>query len=512
MLRDKKVHLRVLALLFLAGGIFGLAMESQVRAASSQSPVYQAATSETPTNTPSPTKTEKTTKTRKPTRTRTPTRTKSPTRTLTPTPTITNTGTLPTPTPSAPKHVVISEFRTIGPLGANDEFFELYNPTGTIVNIGNWYISKSSGCGTSVSTLVYIYYGTILQPGQHYLIAAYASYSSITNADQRFSPGIADNGGLALINSSGSLIDQVGMCNETYYHEGKPLPALPVAPLAGTPTPYPGTSDQSYERKPGGNTSCYDTGDNFNDFILISPANPQNQSSGSVLCAGVSLTSPTPSPTVTITPTRTPTRAPTAIPAMVVLNEFLPHPQTDWNGDGIANNNDEYIEIINVSPNILNVINWKLDTGINSPKTFSLPDLTLQPRQIATFFGSETGLSLSDGGSTVRLINTSGRVVDAYTYPVVELPERTWCRLPDGSAFWGFNCRPTPGLPNVSVKDFSSDTRPGEVEKTGCPQVNVAPPALVFAECGNFGAGIVNNQADWPIWLQDRWKWDVFLE
>ena len=381
------------------------------------------------------------------------------------------------------------------------------------VNIGNWYFSKSSGCGTSTSTLLYIYPGTILKPGQHYLVAAYNTSSSVsTSVDQRFSPGIADNGGLALVSSGGSVIDQVGMCSGTSYREGRPLPPLPAAPSSGTPTPLPETV-KSYERKLGGNTSCYDTGDNVNDFTLISPASPLSSNSGTFLCAGVVLTSPTPSLTSTKTYTRTPTRPPTAIPASVVLNEFLPHPQSDWNGDGTANVGDEYIEIINVSPNTLNVKGWKLDTGINSLITYTLPDLTLQPRQIATFYGNQTGLSLSDGGGTVRLLN--GRVVDAYSYPVVEIPDRTWCRLPDGSATWGFACRPTPGLPNVSV----SVTLPGSGSTTdvgsggsNCPQINIAPPALVLAECGNFGAGIVNAQGERIFWLLSPWKWGVFLE
>jgi hypothetical protein len=397
-------------------------------------------------------------------------------------------------------------------LGADDEFIELYNPTGAPVNIGNWIISKSSACGSSLSTLVTIYYGTVLQPGQHYLTAAYASFSSITNADQRFSPGIADTSGLALVTSGGTIIDQVGMCTGTFYYEGSPLPPLPVAPLSGTPTPSPGTSQQSYERKPGGNTACYDTSDNIKDFSLISPANPQSQANGAVLCAGVVLTTPTPSPTSTITLTRTPTRAPTAIPAAAVLNEFLPHPQTDWNEDGTANNGDEYIEIINVSPNDLDMEGWKLDTGVNSPNTFTLPAMILKSRQIATFFGLQTGLILSDGGGTVRLVRTDGRVADAYTYPVVEIPERTWCRLPDGSAFWGFACRPTPGQPNISV--IVSLTGTGSVVggSSPCPQVNIAPQALVMAECGNFGAGISNNLGEGTLWLQSRLKWDVFLE
>jgi hypothetical protein len=155
---------------------------------------------------------------------------------------------------------------------------------------------------------------------------------------------------------------------------------------------------------------------------------------------------------------------------------------------------------------------WKLDTGINSPKTFALPDLTLQPRQIVTFFGPETGLSLSDGGGTVRLLRTDGRILDAYTYPAVEIPERTYCRLPDGSAAWGFACRPTPGQPNISVS--ASVTGSGSAPGGGstCPQVNIAPQALVWAECGSFGGGITNPLGEGIFWLPSHWKWGMFLE
>ncbi len=166
-----------------------------------------------------------------------------PTFTLTLTGTSTDTPTA-TPTditpPAPPGHIVISEFRTIGPLGADDEFVELYNPTGVPVNIGYWLINKSSGCGTGISTLVIIYYGTILQPGQHYLVAAYVASSSIASADQRFAPGIADPGGLALVSSGGTVVDQVGMCAGTYYHEGNSLPPLPVPPLREHPPLNPG--------------------------------------------------------------------------------------------------------------------------------------------------------------------------------------------------------------------------------------------------------------------------------
>jgi hypothetical protein len=526
MRRNKKFYLLVLLTVLLAGGMLGAAVGSSVHAAPVKHPAQQVVETDTPTSSPTislaasdtftntpvtsdtPTDTPTITLTPSITLTFTKTATLSPTFTFTPT----SSGTPPTQTPTSPGHIVISEFRTIGPLGAEDEFVELYNPTGAVANIGGWLIKKSSGCGTSIQVLVTITSSIILQPGQHYLVAAYVANSGIANADQRFSPGIADSGGLALVSSGGTVIDQVGMCAGTYYHEGNFLQPLPVAPLAGTPTPQPGTSNQSYERKPGGNTSCYDIGDNVNDFSMISPANPQSQANTAVLCAGVGLTTATPSPTSTITLTRTPTPVPTSIPAAAVLNEFLPHPQIDWNGDGTANVGDEYIEVINVSPIAQNLTGWKLDTGVNSPTTFTLPDLILQPREIATFFGSQTGLSLSDGGSTVRLLRSDGRIVDAYTYPLVELTERTWCRLPDGSAIWKFACRPTPGQPNISVNILLPGSGSIAGGGSNCPQGNIAPQALVMAECGSFGAGITNYLGEGSIWLPNRWKWDVFLE
>ncbi|HVM72554.1 MAG TPA: lamin tail domain-containing protein, partial [Anaerolineales bacterium] len=219
MLRVKNVLLRILAILLLAGSLFGVGLVRRVDAASVRQSLEPNLPSDTPL-TPTVTLT--------PTSTRTPTGTPSPTSTLTltSTPTFTPTASVTysfTSTPTATNHIVISEFRTIGPLGADDEFVELYNPTGAAVDLGGWLIRKSSSCGTTTQTLVTISSGTILQPGQHFLAAASGSNSSITDADQTFSPGIADDGGLALVNSSGITVDQVGMCTSTYYYEGNIL-------------------------------------------------------------------------------------------------------------------------------------------------------------------------------------------------------------------------------------------------------------------------------------------------
>jgi hypothetical protein len=492
MLRDLAFKLHLFLTALLVGDLLAINTLSPVGAAPEKNRAQDGGTITLPTDkpvlltdtlTPSPTPT--------PTDTKTPTDT--PTSTFTPTLTFT-----PTHTPTAPGHIAISEFRTNGPYGAYDEFVELYNPTGAAVNLSSWQIRKSAACGAAVlAPLVTIYYGVILQPGQHYLLAAVYPYSSISSEDQIFTPGIDDNGGLALVNSGGSIIDQVGMCDGTYYHEGNTLVALS------------GSSDQSYERKPGGETACYDTKDNASDFTLISPSTPLNHLSPAVRCNGVKLASATPTPTRTAT--RTPTRAPTAIPQQIVLNEFLPRPHSDWNGDGKANVGDEYIEIINLSTLAINVKNWRLDTGTDSNTTYTLPDMTLQPRQIAKFFRTLTGLALSDGGGTVRLLKPSGFIADAYTYPVVERADRAWCRQPDGNGEWGFVCLPSPGRPNIFL---NASQQPGT--QTGnlsvCLLENTIPKSITLAECGNLGSGMATNTGEMLFWLESRWKWDVFVE
>jgi hypothetical protein len=185
-----------------------------------------------------------------------------------------------------PPHVVISEFRTRGASGADDEFVEIFNATGNSVDISNWKIRKSSGCGTTATDLVTI--GTVtLVPGQYYLIGN----SSFTGtADQSFTSSIADDGGIGLVDSGGQIIDQVGMCNGTLYKEGTPLAKL-TADL-----------EQSYERKSASNPgNCTDTDNNAADFLLnASSSNPQNSSSVPMVCLVVTnVTSPTPDGTYT---------------------------------------------------------------------------------------------------------------------------------------------------------------------------------------------------------------------
>jgi hypothetical protein len=225
---------------------------------------------------PTPTPTSTPTETPTPTNTATPTDTGTPTNTGTATATPTNTGT-PTNTATAtstssgtPTGVVISEFRTSGPRGANDEFIELYNPTTAVIDISGWKISASNNSGNT-SVRATIPPSTILRSGQYYLVANTAINDGYNNLslppNLAYGVAISDNGGIALLRPNDTPVDQVGMHTNSAYKEGDIL-----SPLSGT--------NESYERKAN---NCQDTNNNNNDFVKTA-SSPHNYSSPLSLC------------------------------------------------------------------------------------------------------------------------------------------------------------------------------------------------------------------------------------
>jgi uncharacterized heparinase superfamily protein len=111
-----------------------------------------------------------------------------------------------------------------------------------------------------------------LQPGQHWLAANSGGYSGTVTANQTYTTGITDNGGIALFNGA-TIVDQVGMSTGSAYKEGTVL------------TPMTTNTNQGYERKLGGASgSCVDAGSNSTDFKVTTPSAPQNMASAVVNC------------------------------------------------------------------------------------------------------------------------------------------------------------------------------------------------------------------------------------
>jgi predicted extracellular nuclease len=265
------------------------------------------------------------------------------------------------PTTAVSTTVVISEFRTRGPNGGNDEFIELYNMTSSPINVGGWKINGSNSSGT-VSTRLTINAGTTIPAHGHFLAtnAASGGYSGSVPGNQTYTTGITDNGGIALLMPDNTIVDQVGMSTGSAYKEGTVL------------TPMSVNTNQSYERKPGGQQgSTQDTDNNADDFFFnASTSDPQNLSSP-----------PTP-----------------VLGGRVVINEFAPQDAAEW------------VELYNAGPDAQDLTGWTLTDGSGTADTLS------GSLAVGAYLVVNNSFALSDSGETIYLYNAAATLVDQAAY------------------------------------------------------------------------------------------------
>jgi hypothetical protein len=135
----------------------------------------------------------------------------------------------------------------------------------------------------------------------------------------------------------------------------------------------------------------------------------------------------------------------------VVLNEVLPVAgETDWNGDGVADASDEWIEIHSRSTAEIDLSGWTVRDRAGEPSRYGiLEDTVLQPNGFLVLYRSQTGIALNDGGDAVRLQNARGDLIDRVEFG--ELPtDASYSRQGEGEGDeWETRAFPSPGLPNA---------------------------------------------------------------
>ena len=162
----------------------------------------------------------------------------------------------------------------------------------------------------------------------------------------------------------------------------------------------------------------------------------------------------TPGGTPTPTPTATPQLTPTPVPTTVRLNEVLPSPQdVDWDGNGVPSYLDEWIELINLGEEPVDLAGWKLadgqPAGLEPERTYVLPaGLSLPAQGHLVIFRAQSGLALDASSERLRLLYPDDSEADAMTYNVFSGYDQSWCRLPDGVGEWSRFCIETPGQRN----------------------------------------------------------------
>jgi hypothetical protein len=453
-----------------------------------------------------------------------PTSTPSPTNTATNTSTATNTGT-PTPTGSAtltptrtatpgcatsstntPLALIINEVAWAGTAASSDdEWIELYNPPGGVgcVLLDGWVLRAEDGTPTIDLS------GHTIQDGGYFLL-------------ERGNNSVDDN---TVSNITADLIytsDLLVNTGERLYLENNGV-RIDSANTDGGSWPAGSTSFRSMERRAvvldssaawvtfNGGTSVQ----NGFDAGIPSGCTPGvNCSTNPRRILGTPRRSNwflTITPTRTRTPVPNPTRIRTATPRPVgrpIINEYLPRPGFDWNQDGIVDVFDEFIEVMNIGPVDINIGGWRLDDeeGIGS-SPFTIPSMILRPGQRVLFYGKETNILLSDGGDTVRLINSNGQVWDAHTYTIAKVPDRSWCRLPDGTWYWFDDCIPTPNLFNTRSGDVPAEPPDDGLQPEICHFPDTMPSDFIIAECHGYGSEMWRSM----YWDEKGWQGDQFV-
>ncbi len=186
----------------------------------------------------------------------------------------------------------------------------------------------------------------------------------------------------------------------------------------------------------------------------------------------------TPTGSATVTPTTTPgqatgTPAPTATPpppGLVMVNEVMAAPQhVDFNGDGRADSDDEYVELYNPHETAAEIGGWRLDDAEGGSRPYVLPaGALLAAHGFLVLFHAQTGVTLNNDGDIVRLLAASGEVeIDRFVYSGSR-PDTSWSRTVDGAGVWTQDYPASPGSPNL----------PSPATPTPTPTVTATAPVV----------------------------------
>ncbi|MBE2233339.1 MAG: lamin tail domain-containing protein, partial [Anaerolinea sp.] len=275
----------------------------------------------------------------------------------------------------------------------NDEYIELYNAGDAAVDLSGWQVDDVAGGGSAPYTL---------PPGS--TLAAHG-FLVLWSRDSH----------IALNNSGGDsvrLLRPDGVEVESTSYRAAP-------------------ADGAYSK----------TMDGGSEWTLAYPPSPgaSNQ----------------PASTPTPTPTATPTATPGVYPDGISLNEYMPDPASDWNGDGAADQDDEYIELYNASDMAVDLSGWRLDDvddGLRASPDGSPPYILPAGASIPAggfllVFRSASGIALNNDGDSVRLLRPDGVVVEAAEYSSSR-DDQAASKTIDGGSEWTRSYPPTPGGSN----------------------------------------------------------------
>lgn len=314
-----------------------------------------------------------------------------------------------------------------------DEFVEITNNLSMPVDLDGpvqlEYLSAANdGSGPPTSLVAYLV--AQLDAGQTLLLAHtgyYAGQATIHFGQNNSSTSglFAKTGGHLRLMVAGSMVDCVSW--------GSAVPIDGCAKIAGLPTP--GSSLQRLRSADG----SYDYSRSLSYVTPTTPGQPN-----AMLPPDLPVDSGQPSVTI--------------CPKAVKLSEILANPAGTDSGH-------EYIELYNSSDQSVALQGCQLKVGT---KSYQFSDTQLEAKQFKAFYDSQTGLGLTNDGSTVLLSDSTSNDLDKTEYSALG-DDQAWALV---GGQWQVTNLPTPNQPNLGstsapAKDPISGTRLASL--TACP-------------------------------------------
>ncbi len=319
------------------------------------------------------------------------------------------------------------------------EWAELYNPSGSSVDLGGWRIERA---GSRFETAFTFPAGAAIAAGGYLVVGE----SSVQEADLvgslAFQNGGSATDGIRLVDAAGAAVDVL------LYDTPNTNRLADETGSAGTSFAPDAASGNGLARIPNG----ADTNASADDWQEMSTLTP-----------GTENVVPTPTPSPTLRP------APTG----VVVNEALPDPVgSDTSG--------EFIELLNTTGSTVGLTGAQLDDADGGSAAYAIPDgTTIGAGAILVFSRSETGIALNNDGDSARLIAEDGTVVSALVFGASPQEGAAWARKDDGSAEWTSTA--TSGAANTFTP-ITSGSDEAEASPTPSPTTKgattTAAPAL----------------------------------
>lgn len=400
------------------------------------------------------------------------------------------------PTLMVPAGLSLAEVKITG-----NEFIMLYNNSGTtITNLSNYWIyayNNNDPTATGVSSSSQQLPAASLGDGQTVLLTANGGSTCGAAITDQLSISLTDSSGyLAIVRQSfvnGVLTSTVGDSVSWTSSSSVSAGAQIITPTSSSAKAafanyrfLESTSPAIFWWQPASQDSSNTCQLNVTISGVTSPgpSNPGNQ-----LLLG--------SPPAAIFITDGTTTASNGLPAAdiglsaPVINEILPNPAEPQSDD-----EDEFVELYNSNNVAFDLTGFRLQVGTATLHNYSFPaDTTLMPQSFTTFYSIDTGLSMSNNGGQVTLLDPSDDVISQTDIYGTAKDGQAWA-LADGKWYW--TTQPTPGATNVVKQPVTAKpyTLPSSTKTTKSSKTMPAAQSTAGSSSGT--AGLTNPATNPP--------------